>query len=79
MNNGKGESHIIVLADILEQKFRKEKELSYYEQQLEHLVFRMQLIKKEIELTNMIIQLVTDENIVDIRDYIDNRIDKKEH
>ena len=45
MNNGKGESHIIVLADILEQKFRKEKELSYYEQQLEHLDNRID--KKE--------------------------------
>jgi|TARA_R110002126_G_scaffold137447_1_gene281910 hypothetical protein len=73
MKNGNGESKIIVLADILEQKLRKERELTFYEGQLAQLLLRMDFIRKEIEITNMIIEIVSDENIVNIQDYIKNK------
>ncbi len=73
MQNGNGKSNIIELSDILEQKLRKERELSFYEGQLAQLLLRMQTIRKEIEITNMIIHLVSDENIIDIQDYIKNK------
>ena len=73
MQNGNGKSNIIELSDILEQKLRKERELSFYETQLAQLLLRMQTIRKEIEITNMIIHLVSDENIIDIQDYIKNK------
>ena len=73
MQNGNGESRIIILADILEQKLRKERELTYYEAQLAQLLGRMRYIKKEIEITNMIIDLVSDEKIVSMQDYLDNK------
>ena len=73
MQNGNGKSNIIELSDILEQKLRKERELTFYETQLAQLLLRMQTIRKEIEITNMIIELVSDENIIDIQDYIKNK------
>jgi|TARA_R110002020_G_scaffold287790_1_gene503240 hypothetical protein len=73
MQNGNGKSNIIELSDILEQKLRKERELTFYETQLAQLLLRMQTIRKEIEITNMIIELVSDENIIDIQDYIKSK------
>ena len=73
MQNVNGKSNIIELSDILEQKLRKERELSFYETQLAQLLLRMQTIRKEIEITNMIIHLVSEENIIDIQDYIKNK------
>tara|TARA_R110002012_G_scaffold285216_2_gene476237 strand:+ start:93 stop:320 length:228 start_codon:yes stop_codon:yes gene_type:complete len=73
LKNGNGESRIILLADILDQKLRKERELTYYEAQLAQLLSRMQSIKKEIEITNMIIDLVAEEKIIDIQDYLSKR------
>ena len=73
MQNGNGKSNIIELSDILEQKLRKERELTFYETQLAQLLLRMQTIRKEIEITNMIIEIVSDENIVNIQDYIKNK------
>jgi prefoldin subunit 5 len=52
---------IILLADILEQKIRKEKELEYYQEQLEKLQKKMWFIKKEIEVTNMCIEIIENE------------------
>ena len=75
MQNGNGKSNIIELSDILEQKLRKERELVYFEAQLAHLLVKMQLVKKEIEITNIIIDLVNKEKIIDIQEYLD----KKEH
>ena len=73
MQNGNGKSNIIELSDILEQKLRKERELTFYEGQLAQLLLRMDFIRKEIEITNMIIEIVSDENIVNIQDYIKNK------
>ena len=73
MKNGNGESRIILLADILDQKLRKERELTYYEAQLAQLLSRMQSIKIEIEITNMIIDLVAEEKIIDIQEYLSKR------
>ena len=73
MKNGNGESRIILLADILDQKLRKERELTYYEAQLAQLLSRMQSIKKEIEITNMIIDLLAEEKIIDIQEYLSKR------
>ena len=75
MQNGNGKSNLIELSDILEQKLRKERELVYFEAQLAHLVVKMQLVKKEIQITNIIIDLVNQEKIIDIQEYLD----KKEH
>ena len=55
-------SNIISLADVLEQKIRKEKELEYYEQQLAELQKKMIFVRKDIEVTNLVIEIINDES-----------------
>ena len=55
------ESNIISIADILEQKLRKEQELKFYEKQLEELQNKMFFVKKDIEVTNLVIEIINDE------------------
>ena len=70
MNNGNGEPKIIILADVVQQKLRKERELTFYETQLAQLLITMDFIRKEIDITNIIIDLVSGENVIDIQAYL---------
>lgn len=63
---------IISLSEVLESRLRKEKELEYYQQQLEEINKRMWFLKKELELTNLIIEIIENDKVVDIRDVVDN-------
>ena len=56
------ESNIISIADILEQKLRKEQELKFYEKQLEELQNKMFFVKKDIEVTYLVIEIINDES-----------------
>ena len=56
------ESNIISIADILEQKLRKEQELKFYEKQLIELQEKMFFVKKDIEVTNLVIEIINDES-----------------
>jgi hypothetical protein len=60
-------SQIILLSDIYEVKKRKEEELAYYHDQLEKLNQKMFFIQKEIDITNICIELIEKEKIVDIK------------
>jgi hypothetical protein len=60
-------SSIILLSDIYEVKKRKEEELAYYHDQLEKLNQKMFFIQKEIDITNICIELIEKEKIVDIK------------
>lgn len=60
------ENKIVFLTDILEQKLRKEKELEYYEDELRKLQRKMFFVKKEIDLTNTIIDIIQNETVVDL-------------
>ena len=56
------ESNIISIADLLEQKLRKEQELKFYEKQLVELQEKMFFVKKDIEVTNLVIEIINDES-----------------
>ena len=56
------DSNIISLKDVLEQKLRKEQELEYYEQQLIDLQKKMFFVKKDIEVTNLVIDIINYES-----------------
>tara|TARA_R100000008_G_scaffold29840_1_gene16496 strand:- start:1155 stop:1376 length:222 start_codon:yes stop_codon:yes gene_type:complete len=56
------DSNIISLKDVLEQKLRKEQELEYYEQQLTELQRKMTLVKNDINITNLVIEIINDES-----------------
>ena len=56
------EYNIISLADILEQRLRKDQELKFYEKQLEELQQKMFFVKKDIDVTNLVIEIINDES-----------------
>lgn len=57
-------SNLIRITDVLETKVRKEKELEYYQKELEKLQQKMFFIKKDIEITNLIIDMIEKENVL---------------
>jgi hypothetical protein len=67
---------IVLLTDFIEQKVRKEKELEYYTLQLEELQKKMFWLRKEIQLTNVIIDIVEKEKVIDIREYLEDKRDR---
>ena len=66
---------IILLSDLKDLRKQKEQELKYYSERLEELNKKMFFIRKEIELTNFIIDLIEKEKIVDLRKLIDDSTD----
>jgi hypothetical protein len=61
---------IILLSDILEHKLRKERELDFYQQELEKLQQKMFFLKKDIEITNMCIDIIEHEKIAGVPNLI---------
>ena len=68
---------IILLKDLKDIRAEKERELAYYTERLEKLNNKMFFIRKEIELTNFIIDLIEREKIIDLRKLIDDSTDTK--
>lgn len=56
---------IIDITEIYELRDRKNRELEYYNRQLQELQHKMQVIRREIDLTYIIIQMVEKEEVVD--------------
>lgn len=71
-------SNLILITDILETKVRKEKELEYYQKELEKLQQKMFFIKKDIELTNLIINMIEKENVIDFKEQVLLRQEKND-
>ena len=69
------ERKIILLSDFIEQKVRKEKELEYYTQQLEELQKKLFFLNKEIELTNLIIDIIDKEQVINVKNYLEDKSD----
>lgn len=67
---------IIMLTEVLEQKLRKEKELEYYQQELEKLQQKMFFLKKDIDITNLIIDMIEKETVVDLKQNLLERKDE---
>ena len=68
---------IILLKDLKDIRAEKERELAYYTERLEKLNNKMFFIRKEIELTNYIIDLIEKEKIIDLRKLIDDSTKSK--
>ena len=63
---------IIFLTDLIEQKLRKEKEIEYYESKLKEITDKLFFLKKEQDLTNLIINVIQQEKITDIKEFLTN-------
>ena len=64
------ERKLILLTDIIENKVRKEKELQFYEKELNKLQLKLQGIRRDIDINNIIIDLIKTESLIDIREQI---------
>ena len=61
---------LILLDDIYEMRKRKEDELAYYHEELRKLSIKLDLVRREINLTNQIIDMIEHEKVVDVKDRI---------
>jgi len=61
---------IILLSDIVEHKIRKERELEFYQQELEKLQQKMFFLEKDIQITNMCIDIIEQEKVTAVRSLI---------
>ena len=65
---------LIKITDIIETKVRKEKELEFYEQELKKLKQKMFFIQKDIDITNIIINIIENEKVMDIKENMEARM-----
>ncbi len=72
MSNPTGK--LIKITDIIETKVRKEKELEFYEQELKKLKQKMFFIQKDIDITNIIINIIENEKVMDIKENMEARM-----
>ena len=71
---GKIMPKLILITDIIEQKVRKEKELEFYEKELKKLQEKMYFIQKDIDVTNIIINIIENEKVMDIKENMEARM-----
>jgi len=64
---------ILFLEDIISQRVRKQAELDYYAKQLEDLEKKMFYLRKEIQLTNFIIDAIEQEKITDLKPLLESK------
>ena len=63
-------TNIIVLEKLIESRLRKETEIRYYQEQLEELAEKMKHLQMDIDVTNIIINMIEGEKVVDIKSYL---------
>jgi len=62
------EQKLILISDFIEQKLRKEKELEFYLKELEELNRKIGWLRREVDLTNTIINMIKHEQVYDIKE-----------
>ena len=67
-------SKIILISDIVETKLRKEKELQYYQEELEKLKQKMFFLQKDIDITNLIINMIENEKVLDVKQQMQSKL-----
>jgi len=61
---------LILLDDIYEMRKRKEAELAYYHEELRKLSVKLELVRREIDLTNQIIDMIEHEKVLDVKERV---------
>ena len=65
---------LILLTDIIEQKVRKEKELQFYEKELEKLQSKMYWLRREIGLNETIIDIIKNDAELDVKETMEKKL-----
>lgn len=69
---------IILLNDIYEVRRRKEEELAFYHEQLEKLKQKMFFLQKDIEITNICIEIIEKEKVIDIKKLVEENKNERQ-
>ena len=68
---------IILISDLIKDKEAKEEELLYYEKVMQELFVKMHMVKKEINLTNTIIDVIKNEKADILQQFIESKDNTK--
>jgi len=66
---------ILFITDLIDQRLRKEKEIEYYEKELEEITQKLYNLKKEKDLTELIINIIQSEKVIDVRENLYDQIE----
>ena len=72
-HNSGDKKFIINISDLYDEKERKQKELEFYQSELEKLMLRLGMLQHEIGVTETIINMIEGEYLVDLKDAIEKR------
>ena len=72
------EKKIILITDLVDQRLRKEQEIEYYEKELVKIQERLGYLYKEKTLTETILAIIQTEKVIDIKEYMQAKLEKKE-
>ena len=61
------ENRIILLSEVLESKLRKERELEYYQRELNRIQERIGMLNQDLNLTKVIIEMIEAETVKTIK------------
>ena len=65
---------LIVLSEFLDQSKRKEKEIAYYERELKAIEEKLYWLRREKDLTETIIKIISEEKVLDIREEMEKKM-----
>ena len=68
---------INLISDLIKDKEAKEEELLYYEKVMQELMFKMHMVRKEINLTNTIIDVIKNEKADILQQFIESKDNTK--
>ena len=66
---------ILFITDLIDQRLRKEQEITYYEKELQKIEEKLFFLRKEKQLTQFIIDIIEQEKVVDIREQMYERLE----
>jgi len=67
-------SNLIQIQDIIETRLRKQQELEYYTKQLEEIKQKMFFLQKDLDLTNLIIDIIEKEQVYDVKERMEAKL-----
>jgi len=66
---------ILFITDLIDQRLRKEREITYYEKELQKIEEKLFFLRKEKQLTQFIIDIIEKEKVVDLREQMYERLE----
>ena len=68
---------LILLSDVIETKVRKENELKFYEAEVRKLEEKLVWIRRDLDINNIIIDMIKNETVIDIKETMEKQLLEK--